>query len=144
MHYALCTLHYAHMPPCTFAPLTLHLDIAHSTHTHTQQFAHATWGGVVSYVAILLFYRSFLPILAWRHCLECCFGPLVPSTTLGACNYGRSRQRRCTMCTKNLRSSQLCLSEVNCTFDDNIENANAQYVRCKCIPECHTKNTSPF
>ena len=49
LHLALCTctMHIYHMPPCTFAPRTLHLDTAHGT--HTQQFAHATRGGVVSY-----------------------------------------------------------------------------------------------
>ena len=94
MRFALCTLHFAHAPcTCTlhFAPWTLHLDIAHSTHTH--QSAHATWGELF----LMMHFRQkcvlFLISPRWQLCLECCFEALSSSSSLGACNNGHGNHR---------------------------------------------------
>ena len=98
MHHAPCTLHFAHAPcalhfahaPCTcttcrLAPL--HLEPCTLTlHTaHTQQFAHATWGGVVSYDAFTTKTRFFSSVVTGQPCSECCFGAPVSASMRGAC-----------------------------------------------------------
>ena len=64
----------------------MHLDTAHVTHTHTQQFAHAAWGGVVSYIATVLFYTFFWLIAPGHLCLECCFAVGVPLGIIASYN----------------------------------------------------------
>ena len=93
MHYALCTMHFAlctctmrfalctctlhmhHMPPCTFAPWTLHLDTAHGTHTAvcTCHVGGSCFLWCIYYKNALLFASSYgsslFRMLFWSSCL---------------------------------------------------------------------------
>lgn len=132
LHHAPCTLHFAHAPcalhfahaPCTcttcrLAPL--HLEPCTLTlHTaHTQQFAHATWGGVVSYDAFTAKTRFFSSVLTGQPCSECCFGAPVSASMRGAC-----RLRACSPLTT------VCCCTINFFVDSK---SNAYLTTSLCI-----------
>ena len=110
MHYALCTMHFAlctctmrfalctctlhmhHMPPCTFAPWTLHLDTAHGTHTAvcTCHVGGSCFLWCIYYKNAFLFLdsdgSSLLRMLFWSSCLGI-YARRMSTKTMGPIDY---------------------------------------------------------
>ena len=129
MHHALCTLHmhHAHLPHAALHLCTLNLAPWHCTrHTHTQQFAHATWGGVVSYGAFPAKVRTFSPtsvrqtlfrMLFWSSCLGI-YARRMSTKTMGAIDYCMLPHYQLAQSIRSQLHIWRRHSESNCTMFD--------------------------